>query len=220
MLKILTNFVWSIVLLLGFTFGIGVGVAEADEVPAPQADEPVIEQPVARREVAPPVIDAEDFELSAYAGLLSVEDFGTEPVYGLRLAYQITEDVFVEGSAGFSTVSDSSFRRIGLPLFDSEEQDLSYYQLSVGYNLLPGEVFPAPRRAWASAMYVVGGVGSAELAGEDEFTFNLGLGLRMLPWERVAVRVEMRDLMFDSDLVGESELKHNLELTAGVGFYF
>jgi len=192
----------------------------AAEAPAPQADEPLLEQPVQRREIVVPAFEAEDFEVSAGLGMLAVEDFGSEPLLALRLAYQVTGEIFVEAGAGVSQVADSSFRRIGLPLFPNEEEPLVYYQLSVGYKLLPAELFPAPRRAWIGDLYLIGGVGSVEFADEEEFAFSAGIGWRLLPWRRVSLRVEMRDLMFESDLLGENELKHNLELTAGVGFYF
>ena len=44
-------------------------------------------------------IDTEDFELGAYVGMLSIEDFESNVVYGARLAYHLTEDFFLEGDA-------------------------------------------------------------------------------------------------------------------------
>ena len=72
--------------------------AAADELPA--SPPPVIEPEVERREVSEPRIDSEDFEVQAFVGLLNVEDFGSNTVYGARLAYHVSEGVFVEATYG------------------------------------------------------------------------------------------------------------------------
>ena len=65
--------------------------------------ESVIQPEVERRKIKPPKIDNDNFELSAFYGLMSVEDFETNGVYGARLAYHISEGFFVEGTYGQST---------------------------------------------------------------------------------------------------------------------
>ena len=42
-------------------------------------------------------IDSEDFEFTAYAGLLSIEDFGVSSIVGGKIAYHLSEHLFVEG---------------------------------------------------------------------------------------------------------------------------
>ena len=78
--------------------GLGRDSADTPEaaVPSP-GEQPVIQPEVARREVVTPKIETENFEVGAFAGILGIEDFGTNTVYGVRLAYHITEDFFVEG---------------------------------------------------------------------------------------------------------------------------
>ena len=66
----------------------------------PQGEPSVIEPQVNRREVKTPKIKAKDFELGAYFGALSIEDFGTNPIYGVRAAYHVSEDIFLEGYPG------------------------------------------------------------------------------------------------------------------------
>ena len=51
-------------------------------------------------------------------------------------------------------------------------------------------------------------------------TFNFGLGMRVILRDWAAVQVEMRDHIFSLDLLGKDQTTHNLELTAGVSFYF
>jgi len=182
--------------------------------------EPVIPAQVDRRNVHIPKISASDLEVGAFGGILSIQDFGANPSSSFRLGYHVTEDYFVEGMYGRSTVSDQSFRRLGIAIFSKEEVDLRYYNLSIGYNLFPGEVFVGNNWAMTSAVYVVGGVGNVNFNNENHTAFNLGLGIRLLPADWFSIRFEMRDHMFSSDLLGKNELKHNFEMTLGLGSYF
>lgn len=186
----------------------------------PAATDQVIQPEIDRRTLSIPRIDTEDFEIGAYIGLLSVEDFGAKPVYGVRLAYHVSEDFFVEGMVGKSTVSDEEFRALGLSLFPNREEDLTYYALSVGYNFLPGEIFIGRGRAMTSAVYLLAGVGSTSFINEDRFTINFGMGLRILPVDWLALHFTMRDHLFESDILGTKELKNNFELTLGLSVYF
>ena len=90
-------------------FGIG-----DDEAPPPSSEPPgqVVDPEVERREIKEAKIDREDFEIGVFAGLMSIEDFGTDGVFGLRLAYHVTEGFFVEASAGQSEAGLTSFERL------------------------------------------------------------------------------------------------------------
>lgn len=194
--------------------------AMAADGPLTRSPEQVVEPRVDRREVTIPRIDTEDFEVGIYGGLLSVEDFGSSSVFGGRLVYHVSEDFFVEGVYGQSTVTDEALCNLGLCLFPTREQDLKYYALSVGYNFFPGEVFLSKSRAMTSAVYVLGGVGNTSFLGEDRFSFNFGIGIRMLPADWLALHVTVRDYLFESDILGTNKMTHNFELTAGVSVYF
>ena len=60
----------------------------------------VIEPEVARRKIKVPKIRSRNVEMGLYYGVLSIEDFGTNPVYGITAAYHITEDFFFQGECG------------------------------------------------------------------------------------------------------------------------
>ncbi len=72
--------------------------------PRPSADGPtpprVIDPEVERRTIKLPKIDSENWEIGPYFGALSIEDFGTNAVYGLRVDYHVTEDFFFEANVG------------------------------------------------------------------------------------------------------------------------
>jgi len=185
------------------------------------ADDPPVVPQVERRDVPLPKFPSRDFEAGAFVGTYATENFGASPVFGLRLGYHLTEDFFVEGAFASTKVSDESFRQV-LPggVFPDQEETLSYYNLSAGYNLLPGEVFFGRRQARASAFYLIAGIGSTKFFEQKRQTVNLGFGLKVLLGDRAALRVDVRDHIFSLDLLGKRQSTQNLEVTAGVGLHF
>src|SRR6202142_1888198 len=81
-------------------------------VEEPQANPSIIEPQVSRRVVKTPKIKSKDFEVGAYFGALSIQDFGTNPVYGVRAAYHVTEDLFLESYAARSQAGLSSLEDV------------------------------------------------------------------------------------------------------------
>ncbi|MFZ5546597.1 MAG: outer membrane beta-barrel domain-containing protein [Pseudomonadota bacterium] len=201
------------------------GHAQAPAAPGTAGTQPanqqVIVPEVERRDVKVPRIPSNDFEAGLLAGTYSTQGFGASAVGGLRLGYHVTEDFFVEGVYAQTKVSDELFRQI-LPggVYPNPSEKLTYYNISVGYNLLPGEVFIGSSRAKASAIYLIGGVGSSKIVTQRKQTFNLGLGVRVFLADWAAVQVDMRDHMFSLDILGKRKNLQNLELTAGVTFFF
>jgi len=195
----------------------------ADEQPAgtQPGNEQVIEPQVARRDVKVPKFPSNDFEFGLFAGTYATQNFGSSFLYGLRLGYHITEDVFVEGVYGRTKVSDENYRQI-LPggIFPQPEEKLYYYNLSAGYNILPGEVFLSKNIAKASGLYLIGGVGSTHFLEQQKMTLNFGLGLRVFFKDWYVVQVDMRDHVYSLDLLGKRENTQNLEFSAGVTFFF
>ena len=105
-------------------FGFG---EEETPPPAEIPEGQVIEPEVERREIKEPAIDSEDFEVGAFIGVMSIEDFGSGVVYGARLAYHVTEGFFVEGSVGRSEGGLTSFEILsgGAPLLSDSERTLA-----------------------------------------------------------------------------------------------
>lgn len=185
------------------------------------ADAPAVVPQVQRRILTLPRFPSNDWELGVFGGLYGTQNFGSSGVGGLRLGYHVTEDVFVEAAYGQTRVSDEVFRQV-LPggVFASRSETLSYYSLSAGYNLLPGEVFVGRNRALASQVYLIGGVGSTRFVEQTRQSFNFGVGLRVFLNPRFALRVDMRDHLYPLDILGRNESTQNLEFTGGLSVLF
>jgi outer membrane beta-barrel protein len=190
--------------------------------PGESSDQPIIEPQVDRREIHRPRIDTEDFELGAYVGILSIEDFESNVVFGARLAYHLTEDFFLEGTLGRSRAGRTSYENLSgsADLLTDDERDYTYYALSAGWNALPGEIFLGKNRSYNTAFYFVAGIGSTTFAGDDRFTVNGGFGYRILPADWIAVHFDVRDHVYDIDLLGEKKIVNNLEAHLGLSIFF
>ena len=196
--------------------------AENAQSEDPVANQPIIDPQVERREIRRARIDTEDFELGAYVGILSIEDFESNAVYGARLAYHLTEDFFLEATLGQSRAGRTSYENLSgsADLLTDDERDYTYYALSLGWNALPGEIFIGKNRAYNTAFYFVAGLGSTTFAGDDRFTVNGGFGYRVLPADWIAVHFDVRDHIFDIDLLGEKKIVNNLEAHLGLSIFF
>lgn len=192
---------------------------EADNAPPPRVIEPEVE----RRKIKVAKIDQENIEVGGFYGVMSVDDFGSNPVYGATLAYHVTEDFFFRAEAGETKLGLTSFEILNPgsdPLNLGTDRRLTYYGLSLGYNFLPGEVFLGRNLAMNSAFYVLGGVGSTKFANDERFTLNFGGGYRVLPTDWLAVSIEVQDRVYESDIFGKNELVNNLEAFLGVTIFF
>jgi len=183
---------------------------------------PIIDPQVERREIRRARIDAEDFEIGAYYGILSIEDFESHAVYGGRLAYHLTEDFFIEATLGQSRAGRTSYETLSgsAEILTEDQRDYTYYALSLGWNALPGEVFVGRNRAYNTAFYLVAGIGSTTFGGDDRFTVNGGFGYRVLPTDWLAVHFDVRDHVYDIDLLGEKKIVNNLEAHLGLSVFF
>ena len=205
--------------LFGMLVMVSTNTQAAD--PLEKKTEQIILPELERREIKQASVDADDFEIGGFAGALSIEDFGVNPVYGVRLAYHLSEDIFAEIAAAQSKASETSFEVLsgGLQLLTEDERKLTYYNISIGYNLFSGESFFG-KRAYNSDVFLIAGVGNTTFANSDNFTWNLGLGYRFIPRDWYTIRVDIRDHIFNSDVLGADKQTHNLEITAGFSFFF
>ena len=212
-----------VLLLSGLALAATALPARAQQAPGAEAATPqVVEPRVKRRDVNPPGLDTENFEAGLFVGTISIEDFGASVSYGGRIAYHFTEDVFAEATIGTAKAGKTSYEDLSgsAQLLTDSERQFTHYDLSIGWNALPGEVFLGGTRAMPSAVYFTLGAGSTRFAGDDHFTVALGAGLRVLANDWIAVHLDARNLAFETDLLGEDKLTHNLQFTFGLTAFF
>jgi outer membrane beta-barrel protein len=181
----------------------------------------VIEPEPQRREISEANIDTENFEIGLTVGVISIEDFSTSMIAGLRLAYHINENFFVEAAYGQTEAGQTSFELLsgGAPLLTDKERNYRYYNLGLGYSL-NGETFVTDSWVINSATYFVLGAGSTEFAGDEHFTLTLGAGYKVLLSDYFALRVEVNDHLFNSELIGAEKTTHNIHYGVGATFFF
>ena len=182
----------------------------------------VIEPAVVRRPIKVPKIKAKNIELGAYYGEVSIESYTAAPVWGLTADYHITEDFFFEAAGGQAQAGQTSFETLSgnIQLLTDAERQFTFYNLSVGYNFLPGEVFPGRNHAMTSGFYMLGGMGGVKFEGNKTFAANFGAGFRVVPNEWLSIRIEAQDVMFKSDFLGTNRLRNNIMAHIGASVYF
>ena len=206
-------------------------LALAGLVPAVQAQDSseddgelgkIISPDIERRQIKEDDLDSENFELGVYGGLLSIEDFGSAAVSGITLTYHVTENLFIEGAYGASRANETSYELLsgGVELLTDEERDFTYYNLSLGYNFFPGQIYIGRRWTFNSNFYLIAGAGNTEFAAKEYFTYNLGGGLRFYGTDWLALDISMRNHAFKHEIFGESKATNNLETRIGLSLFF
>ena len=216
------NWFLNIFLVLAMLFSVPAFAQSEETVEEDEEEESLIQPQIERTEFNESLIDSEDFEISVYAGVLSIEDFGTDTVSGIKLAYHVNESFFIQAVIGESEAGETSFEVLsgGAPLLSDDERKLEFYQFNIGYNLFPGEAYITDKTTLNDAFYIIAGVGNTEFAGDDRATVNYGFGYRILFFDAFSFNADVRDHVFDMDLFGEEKETHNIEYSLALGWYF
>jgi len=177
---------------------------------------------VDKRTVLEDVLDDENFELGAQFGIMSIEDFESNPWVSVHFAYHITEFFYAKARYAKSEGGQTSFEKLVNvpPLLTDEERELSYYGLNIGYNLMPGEVFLGRDFALNSVFSIELGGGTTDFAGDEKFTVNLTANYRIFLTDWLTWDIGMSDYIFDTNITGENKTSHNLNFTTGFAYYF
>jgi outer membrane beta-barrel protein len=142
-------------------------------------------------------------------------------VYGARIAYHINQNLFIEGTYGTATAGETSFEVLsgGAPFLTDEQRDYRYYDVSLGYNF-NGELFVTNNLVLNTDLYLTLGAGSTEFGGDERFTVSAGAGYRLLVTDFFALRLDVRDHVFNSDIIGAEKNVQNLTYTLSTTFFF
>lgn len=205
---------------MGLVIGAGVDLgSSAFGQGLPIEEEPVIKPPSDDRRLKEARLDTERFELGPYAGIYAPDGFGASSVFGLRLTYHVNEDVAFEASYAISQVDQSAFRRLtGRSLLVND--DLSYWNVGVSYDLFPGQLFLTRKRTINSAIYLAGGLGQVTMDDRSHFSANAGTGFKIFVTDWFNVRPDLRFHMFETDVTGVNKLTYNIEGTLALVLFF
>ncbi|MFT6270362.1 MAG: outer membrane beta-barrel protein [Alphaproteobacteria bacterium] len=186
-----------------------------------QAGSPDIDPNIERREISEFDIDSENIEVGIFAGIISIEDFSSSVTGGIRLSYHINENMFIETSYAKATAGETSFEILsgGLPFLTEEQRDFIYYDISAAYNL-NGEVFFTDNWVFNTDFFLIVGAGATEFGGDERFTVNAGAGYRIFVTDYLSVRFDVRDYVFNSDIIAAEKSVHNLTFTLSTSFFF
>lgn len=181
----------------------------------------IIQPKVKTTKISIAKIDTEDFEVGVFSGIYSTEDFGSNSVVGIRFAYHVTESFFAEASFGVTKTQRSIGEKlINQDTMTDEERKLSYYNVLIGWNMLPGETYFGKGWAFPMALYIGAGMGITEFAGEDSSTIIAGVGYRFLATDWMAFHLDFRYHVFDVVVLAEEKTTQNTEMHTGITIFF
>ncbi|MDH5392664.1 MAG: outer membrane beta-barrel domain-containing protein [Gammaproteobacteria bacterium] len=155
-----------------------------------------------------------------YMGVMNYENFNSSLLLAWYLNYPFDENLFVEAELGISRVSDTEYRNIGLPLLSEERVVAAFYTVLVGYNLLPGEVYLGHGKTLRSDVYLLAGVGTVDIDNNSYVALHFGGGIKIELNDDSGLRIEFRDRMIDSDILGSDKLTNNTEFHLGIDWKF
>jgi outer membrane beta-barrel protein len=190
-----------------------------------ETDNPVLNKIITpdleRRVITEDQLDSEDWEIGIYTGVLSIEDFGSNSVTGVRFAYHMTEDFVIEFNYGITEAKKSSIEILGggITLLTDDQRAYSYYNTSLVYNIFQGEVFFGKNTAYNSTFYILAGAGNTTFNENDYFTYSIGGGLRFYLNDFIALHATVKDHIFSNDII-EEKTTNNIEATLGISMYF
>lgn len=200
-------------------------LAVAGPVAAQEDDDPlgdVVGPDEERRRISERQLDTENVEVGLYYGLMSVEDFGSNAVAGVSFSYHVSEDFFLQANYGVTETRETSYELLSgaVELLTEEQRDYHYYNLNLGYNFLPGQIYLGEDWTFNTSAYLIAGAGNTEFAQQEYFTYNLGAGFKLYATDWLALDLGMRGHVFTHELLGREVEVNNLEARLGLSFFF
>lgn len=166
-------------------------------------------------------IDSEKFELGAFIGTLSIEDFSSNTVAGVSLNYHLNQKLLVQLNYGESEVGETTSEAVtGTNLLSSKDRRFRYYNFLAGYKLFPGRSFLGSKRKFNSDIYLLAGVNNIEFAGESKSGITLGASYRIVLSDWLTCNLDFRDHIVERNYLNQSKTTQNTEMTLGFNILF
>jgi hypothetical protein len=165
-------------------------------------------------------VDNEVFELGVNAGMINIEDFGSELTFGVSGSFKATEDFFLQVNYFQATSDLSSVEKSQGQLFGGADRDFRHFDLLVGLNIFQSEFAFKGGEANLASFYVVGGVGDTAFGGEESFTYTLGAGYQVAFNRHYIVKLDYRNYTYNSNLSDDDKTVNNGGFSLGVNYLF
>lgn len=167
-------------------------------------------------------VNSELFDIGFVAGVINIEDFTSEFIYGANITFKASEYFFLQYNYLNSSVGVSPWEEYVPGGFIIDGRKYVHYDLLVGYNLFQGEFFSGSKSNNISNLYLVGGFGETQFGGEDNFSYTVGVGYLVEFNRKWLARVDYRDYIYETTLVvpDQEVLTHNNQISFGVGYLF
>ncbi|VUD68842.1 hypothetical protein TDB9533_04201 [Thalassocella blandensis] len=162
-------------------------------------------------------IDTEHFEIGINLGLLTVEDFNTNPMYGVWGNYYINEKFFAYVGYGTSDTEKSNAEGV----FDfNPDKTFDFASVGVGYRVLNGRSFWGKNRKYNTGLFAVAGVEQVDFAEDSGTGFMIGLSHKTVLTDYLALNIDLKDHIVSRTFVGEDKMTQNIEFTVGLSTFF
>ena len=163
------------------------------------------------------LIDTESFEIGAYAGWLSVEDFNTNTLIGLNVNYHFDSRLFATLRYGSSETKRSPFETIGDFISD---RDFTYSSFGIGLPFFSGNSSFGSKRRFASDIYGVLGAESVSFADDDNIGIYYGFTYKAVLSDRLTADVNLFNHNVKLDFLDDDKVTQNTEFSIGINMYF
>ncbi len=184
-------------------------------------DRPLIEPDVEPIVIKEALIDSENFEVGVFFGSINIEDFESSLLYGARIAYHLSEDIFFEANYAVADAGETSAEQLGqVQILTNDQRDYTFYNVNVAYNILPGQAYFARRYTFNTNFYLITGLGATEFADDNRLTINYGAGYQVLLNDAFAWHVSARQHLYKIDLLGDEKISVNTEVSTGISIFF
>lgn len=181
----------------------------------------VVEPPERTERARRAAIDTEHFELGAYLGVLSVEDFSTQLSTGVTLNYHISSRFMVQGHYARADVDRATFEEVSDGNFLSDsDRNFEHLSILAGYRLAKGRSFFGGERKFNSYIYALAGPSQVRFAGEDNTGLALGLSYKTVLTDWATLNLDVRDIVVERSFLGDDKTTHNTELAIGLNLLF
>jgi len=169
-------------------------------------------------------IDDERFELGAFIGSLSLQEFNTVFLAGITGSFHINSRFMASLRYGQSNEAEASFERFqeGVDFIPDREDGFQFLALegSVKISETRSYLGAQDRYKYASRLYFDVGIENVQFAGNDEIGFSIGLNYKVVVTDWLTANLIFKDHIVEREFLGEDELSQNLEISIGFSGLF